>query len=340
MNKRIFSYLGWIIAILVLLAAIAGAFGVRQAILLRGRIKADGWQVAISGWPTEATVGEVTTATLTVSCPWGVSPETVDCTPVSGWVRFGDATIERAGRGWGADEYRIELALRPFRPTADGEEAVPTPAGVNFSAWWGSAPPPWRGELAAVKVTATSDVEPGAPLEKAGKLDEAPAAFAGRKWIWIGAAVVAVLALLAALYGRKRAKLRSAIPPTPWEIAADEVEQLRGQVRRGHDLNGCLVKLTDVVRQYLEQRFALKSTRQTTVEFLHDLRRPHSPLSGDQQDKLASFLTAADLVKFAGRDADALLLNPALDEADSLIRETRPQPETETRPGEEEPQHV
>ena len=35
-------------------------------------------------------------------------------------------------------------------------------------------------------------------------------------------------------------------------------------------------------------------------------------------------MTAADLVKFAGQEANSMLLNPALDQAETLIEETRP----------------
>src|SRR5262249_20238867 len=65
-----------------------------------------------------------------------------------------------------------------------------------------------------------------------------------------------------------------------------------GAAERYHTL------LSDVVRGYLEKRFEVLASRQTTPEFLEAMRG--SPqLTAPQQDLLREFLRRCDLAKFA-----------------------------------------
>jgi hypothetical protein len=69
--------------------------------------------------------------------------------------------------------------------------------------------------------------------------------------------------------------------------------------------------LSDIVRQYIERRFGLMAPEQTTEEFLRDAGRNRA-LEDRHREMLASFLRAADMVKFALHmptrgDADAAM---------------------------------
>ena len=119
-------------------------------------------------------------------------------------------------------------------------------------------------------------------------------------------------------------KERKRIVP-PWEKALSSIKTLLEQVRAGtaHPEKS-IARLTDIVREYMEQRFHLRAERQTTAEFMADLERGKGILSEEHRNFLRNFLTAADMVKFARISADRNLFEAAADKAAELIRATTP----------------
>jgi hypothetical protein len=82
------------------------------------------------------------------------------------------------------------------------------------------------------------------------------------------------------------------------------------------------VRLSGVVRRYLEDRFGLRSPELTTEEFLDELSR--SPeLVRDHRTLLASFLRRADLVKFAHYVPTSGDLEDSIQAAQRFLDETR-----------------
>lgn len=71
------------------------------------------------------------------------------------------------------------------------------------------------------------------------------------------------------------------------------------------------VRLTDTIREYIEQRLRLKAAEQTTEEFLQDLGQ-RKLLTCDQGQKLKDFLSSADLIKFARQSATEAQMQEAL----------------------------
>ena len=81
--------------------------------------------------------------------------------------------------------------------------------------------------------------------------------------------------------------------------------------------------VSDAVRLYLEERFALRAPEQTTEEFLSDLRsRPL--LDVRHQASLAGFLEQCDLLKFAGARPGPEELEELLAAAGRLVDDTDP----------------
>ena len=123
-------------------------------------------------------------------------------------------------------------------------------------------------------------------------------------WLWIALAAVAVLALiigLVVMFLRKpRAEQKiEAAPVAAWERAYARLENLKSSkiIERIY-LKPFYIELSDIIRHYLEERFAIKAPEMTTEEFLDSLRT--SPILNDiQQKTLKEFLYTCDMVKFA-----------------------------------------
>lgn len=108
------------------------------------------------------------------------------------------------------------------------------------------------------------------------------------------------------------------------EIALEKLDIIReqkiwqsGQIKEYH------TQLTDVVREYIAQRFNVSSTEQTSDETLRAMR----PLLNEQKDlyeQLRKMLTLADLVKFAKWTATPDENEMSLRNAYVFVKETIP----------------
>lgn len=118
----------------------------------------------------------------------------------------------------------------------------------------------------------------------------------------IGLALGALGGAAAAVwYIRERRRRREAMkPPRPaYEIALEELEALRRMALVGQGkVKEYYIMLSDIVRRYIERRFAIKAKEQTTQEFLSGVAHD-AALSDDAKKIIAEFLAACDMVKFA-----------------------------------------
>lgn len=133
-------------------------------------------------------------------------------------------------------------------------------------------------------------------------------------WPWIAGGIA--LAALAAglLWWRRRKHLeRDAIPPpSPHEIAYAELDKLLalGLLEKG-EAKLFYLRLSNVLRHYIEARFGLRAPEQTTEEFLAELQRSQ-PFAPKHNESLQAFLEHCDLVKFAE-------LQPTRQEAETTV---------------------
>ena len=82
------------------------------------------------------------------------------------------------------------------------------------------------------------------------------------------------------------------------------------------------VRLTDIVRRYLEDHLGLRSPELTTEEFLEELSR--SPdLVRSHRAQLEGLLKTADLVKFAHMVPEAADVEQSIQAAQRFIEDTR-----------------
>jgi len=139
-------------------------------------------------------------------------------------------------------------------------------------------------------------------------------------WIWVavGAILTALVGLI--LFFNKKGTSRIL---SPWEIARISLAELKKELSLNDE--AFFVRLSDILRQYIERRFALPATEKTSEEFIQQLRTD-SILSEKQRIALERFLGTADLVKFARMNSDEKQKSDCLNMADSFVNETIPQP--------------
>ena len=155
---------------------------------------------------------------------------------------------------------------------------------------------------------------------RAGEFD--PAVFHGLRgevaepaaWspIAIAAVAAAAVGLAATAWFLLRRRPPAAPSLAPHEWALGELDRLAGSdlLARG-EMHGFFVRLSDIVRGFVERRFGIDAPDRTTREFLNEARR--SPLLGEERRAvLAAFLREADLVKFAGARPDPSRCDEAL----------------------------
>ena len=145
---------------------------------------------------------------------------------------------------------------------------------------------------------ATPDLDQLAAMQPPRPLTPSPA------WKWVGLAVLLLLAIGVLLYLRTRYRqhIEELLkPPSPEEVAARELKELLSQNLHGQrQYQDFYVRLTGIVRRYIESTTGLRAPEQTTEEFLRDMREKRI-FPAERSTKLARFLEAADLVKYAGQ---------------------------------------
>ncbi len=164
------------------------------------------------------------------------------------------------------------------------------------------------------------------PTEKLTLAPRIPASAVASRRSWWQWAVLALVILAAGatavwLFRRRGTDAPLERNRPPWEAAGAALQELEEALPLPAE--EFFVRLTDIVRHYIEARFRLRAREQTTPEFLASLRRD-SVLDDAQRAMLADFLTAADMVKFARRDATQEQLRDALGQATRFVAETRP----------------
>jgi len=151
--------------------------------------------------------------------------------------------------------------------------------------------------------------------------------------------LLVILLVLAFLFVLRRI-LRRRIPGRsserirqPHERAYELLESLlredlpgRGQVKEYY------IRLSDIVRRYLEARFAVRSPEMTTEEFLGTLREAQF-LTREQKGTVREFLSQCDMVKFAKYGPSPDEIGASYEAARRLVDQTRPPEQTAPQGG-------
>ncbi len=112
---------------------------------------------------------------------------------------------------------------------------------------------------------------------------------------------------------------RPALPPQlPREGALAALERIRHEIEQTKPYQFS-IHVSDILRRYVTEQYALPVTRQTSVEFLNSLAKAPS-FSGDEKLLLEDFLSRCDLIKFARYDATTADSQLLLDEATRFVK--------------------
>jgi LPXTG-motif cell wall-anchored protein len=243
-------------------------------------------------------IGEVATYTLSLTLPAGVTaaevtwPASADTLARSIEVLNSAADLEADSVGVLRMTYQLTSwdtgawAIPPQKATVQGRE-IEGPAS-----------------LLRVVPTMVNSKDPPRALK-----DILPMPFSLRAWLLahqaelftaLGLLLAIILAVV--LWKRRKKPIIPTVvtaPQTPAHQrcleALHEVEQQRLWQQGEHKLYQS--RVTDLLRGYIEERYAVPALERTTDELMAELRL--SPLPTDERIRLENLLRAADLVKFA-----------------------------------------
>ena len=244
--------------------------------------------------------------------PWGIRPVSLNAEPAQGSQITGKPEIKLLKRGWGTNLWQGIIPIQCYREgnikEASGQAVFSNEQTIDL-------------KLPSLQIEPPENQ--GTQLELAGELEIVSKTENWKKLIWTFAGLL-ILAVIVLIVLKIMKRERKKILP-PWEKALNAIRSLMDKVRAGTaEPEKSIAMLTDIVRDYMEQRFRLRAGRQTTAEFMADLERGKGNLSDHHRDFLRGFLTAADMVKFAKLPADKGLFEDAAGKAEELIHATTP----------------
>ena len=137
-------------------------------------------------------------------------------------------------------------------------------------------------------------------------------------WAFFLASFVA-LSLIGLIVWWLNRKPRPELPPKlPRDIALEELDRISGEIETMNPYQFS-IRVSDILRRYVTNQYALPVTRQTSVEFLTALAKS-SPFSANEKSLLEDFLNRCDLIKFARYEATSADSRLLLEEAMRFVK--------------------
>lgn len=170
------------------------------------------------------------------------------------------------------------------------------------------------------------------PAEESGLIDDlSPATPPVEVSIWwfIGPAVA--ILVIGGIIWKMRARIKAKIeqltappPPDPAKEARQALAELR-EAMPSLTMREFIDRLSRIFRAYIEGRYQMRATRQTTREFLNDAVKG-SPIDSETREKIREFLETSDRAKFAHLTVPEETGNAFLSFVEDFIRRTEKPP--------------
>jgi hypothetical protein len=138
--------------------------------------------------------------------------------------------------------------------------------------------------------------------------------------------VIVIILIISYLLWRfkLRKEVTETIVKTPYEIAFEQLALLRdkGLVDKGM-IKEFYSEVSNILRFYIEGRFALRAPELTTEEFMEQLRNSDK-LTVEYKNLLQEFLQHCDMVKFAALAPSATDIVNTIESCERFVEETKP----------------
>lgn len=147
-------------------------------------------------------------------------------------------------------------------------------------------------------------------------------------YLLILGSVIGLLLIAALVFWYFKKRVKPALPPIPpWEKALTDLAEARELLSPERGLM-YMDRASQILRHYIESRFTIGSTRQTTREFLRGLKDvgADSPLQ-TYRSELQGCLEQADMAKFAHYIPKLENLELMEDAVITFVKKTEPAPE-------------
>lgn len=247
-----------------------------------------------------AQVGDAIPFRLTVYAPEGIALEFPEIGSTSG--AFDIRGVDRQSRASGSNrEWTLSFTASTFD---SGSQQLP-PFTLAWKDSAGEARTLEVGGCTLDIVSIAGDAEPAAFKDIKGPL---PMDLGGvPSWVTavaVGALAVLLMTLVIWLIRKRRAAaLERSMTADAWALRELDLLERDDLVGKS-DYHTYWVRLSAIIRQYVERRFDIAAPEKTTQEFLA-AARDHPEVGAEHRHVLTDFLRAADMVKFAAlRPAD------------------------------------
>lgn len=147
-------------------------------------------------------------------------------------------------------------------------------------------------------------------------------------WAWVVVPILAIVIIAGLIwYLKKRAKEKPVtavvVPGLPIHtIALNRLQELRAQkLWQQGEIKQYYSELSDVIREYLEKRYTIKTQEKTTDEIFSSLKGLE--ITPENKQVLHQLLTMSDLVKFAKAKPLPVENEEQLDNAISFVQQTQ-----------------
>lgn len=137
----------------------------------------------------------------------------------------------------------------------------------------------------------------------------------------LAGALIVVLLLGYLFLKNRKAKPIPSLPP--WETALQELQQARTHMSTEQS-KIYMDRVSLILRHYIERRFSIKSTKQTTNEFLNAVQKESDSSLLPFKPELQLSLERADMAKFAGCHSTLEQMTGMEDDVSHFINKTKP----------------